>query len=96
LEKIVDNEKYTAPEGFDDLSLAKELALEYYAQGKSNGLEESKLELLRRFMEQVDGLVKKATQPPPVPVAADPSATAVLADPMGAVMNGAPMPPIAA
>jgi len=48
-ERIVDaetieeaQEAYTAPEPFDDLQLAQELALEYYAQGKSNGLEEGK------------------------------------------------------
>jgi hypothetical protein len=100
LEKIVDEGIYTAPEPQDDLALAKELGLEYYAQGKMNGLEEDKLEKLRQFMEQVDGYVMKATQPPAPPQSADPSAMAGLADPMaipgaeGAPME--PMPPMAA
>lgn len=65
LEKIIDSGEYTPPEPFDDLNLCKELALEYYAQGKNNGLEEEKLEQLRTFMAQVDVLVQKSIPPPP-------------------------------
>lgn len=65
LEKIIDNGDFTPPEPYDDLQLCKELALEYYAQGKSNGLEQEKLEMLRTFMSQVDILTKKAMPPPP-------------------------------
>lgn len=53
---------YTAPEPYDDLSLAKELAMEYYQQGKCAGLEEQKLDLLRQFMAEVDSLVQTAQQ----------------------------------
>lgn len=60
LEKIVDEGEYTPPEPFDDLALCKELGLEYYSQGKQNGLEEEKLELLRTFIEQSDQVMQQA------------------------------------
>lgn len=82
LEKIVDEGEYTAPEPYDDLQLARELALEYYSQGKQNGLEEEKLQLIRNFLEQVTALEQAAMPPaPPMP-------------PPGseAIPQGAPMP----
>ena len=68
LEKIIDEGVFTAPEPYDDLGLARELALQYYAQAKTNGLEEEKLDLIRQFMDQLDVLEQKAAQamtPPP-------------------------------
>lgn len=65
-DKIVDDGIFTAPEPFDDLKLAREMALEHYAKGKCNGLEEEKLELFRRFISQIDVLEAKAL-PPPMP-----------------------------
>ena len=65
LEKITDEGIYTVPEPEDDLTLANELVLEYYALGKNQGLEEDKMEMLRRFRDQVGVLVLKATPPPP-------------------------------
>lgn len=59
-EKIVDDGKFTPPEPFDDLGLARELALQYYAQGKCNNLDEERLEMLRQYMDQLDVLEKKA------------------------------------
>jgi len=64
LEKIVDDGDYTPPEPEDDLLLADELALEYYQQGKCLGLEEERLELLRRFRSQVNILKQKAMPTP--------------------------------
>jgi len=86
LERIVEEGEYTAPEPQDDLALAEELGLEYYAQGKCNGLEEEKLQLIRDFIDQTRLLVKKATtphpgaMPPPAPGAMPPAP------------QGAPMP----
>lgn len=62
LEKIVDDGIYTAPEPYDDLALCAELALEYYSQGKCNGLEEEKLNLLRQFIDQVNEMKNAAEQ----------------------------------
>lgn len=77
LEKMIDceiedgkvpDDAFTPPEPYDDLGLARELALQYYSQGKTNGLEEQKLDLLRQFMDQLDVLEQKTAQamtPPP-------------------------------
>ncbi len=76
LEKIVDDGEFTPPEPYDDLGLARELALQYYAQGKCNGLEEDKLDMLRDFMDQIDVLEQKTAE--------------ALAPPPGATPMGAP------
>jgi hypothetical protein len=65
LDEIVDEGKYTAPEPFDRMDKARELALEYYAQGKLNNMAEDRLELLRQFMKQLDMLQQAAMTPPP-------------------------------
>ena len=68
LEKIVDDGEYTPPESYDDLDLALELAAEYYSDGRTSGLEEEKLELLRKFMLQVgDVKAQKAAAQAPLP-----------------------------
>lgn len=69
LEKIVDDGDYTPPEPEMDLALAEELTMEYYSQGKTLGLEEDKLELLRVFRDQI-GLLKQQMAPPPMPMGA--------------------------
>lgn len=61
LDKMVEEGEFVSPDPFDDLTKAKQLALEYYANGKLNNLEEEKLELLRRFISQINVL----TAPPP-------------------------------
>jgi hypothetical protein len=66
LEKMQEDGEYTAPEPYDDLSLARKLALDYYSYGKCQGLEEEKLELYRRFLDQIDVLTG-ANQPPAAP-----------------------------
>lgn len=61
LDKIVEEGEFTAPAGEDNLKLAKQLVLEYIAQGKLNNLSEERMELLRKFNKQIDGLLA----PPP-------------------------------
>jgi hypothetical protein len=63
-EEIIEEGTYTAPDEFDNLDLGRELALEYMSQGKRNGLEEEKLELIRRFISQIDLLLAKMAPPP--------------------------------
>lgn len=65
LEKVIDDGDYTAPDPAMDLQLAKELVLQYYAQGQTGGLEEEKLELLRNFNTQIDVLIQKSMPPQP-------------------------------
>jgi hypothetical protein len=68
LDNIVEEGIFTPPEPYDDLGLARELALQYYAQGKINNLDEDRLDLLRQFMDQLDVLEQKTAEalaPPP-------------------------------
>jgi hypothetical protein len=67
LEKIVDEGIMTPPDPFDNLELAREMALEHYAWGKSQGLEEERLEMLRRFIGDIDRLQAAANPPAPPP-----------------------------
>lgn len=94
LDRIVDEGLFIAPEPFDDLAMARELALEYYARGKTTGLEEDRLELLRQFLSQIDAL-----ENPPMPegVAPAPEAGAAAgADALGALLAaGGTAPPVA-
>lgn len=62
LEKIIDDGEFTSPEPYDDLGLARELALQYYSQGKINNLDEEKLDMLRSFMDQIDVLEQEAAK----------------------------------
>lgn len=59
LDKVVEEAEYTAPGPDDNLDLAQELVLEYIAQGKRDGLEEEKMELLRTFNDQLKVLKLK-------------------------------------
>jgi len=54
LDLILDEGVYTPPDQFDDLELGRVMALEYYQRGKASDLEEEKLEMLIRFVGQID------------------------------------------
>ena len=76
LDAIVDEGKYTPPDPFMDLALAKQLALQYYNQFVTQELEEDKLEMLIQFMNQIDGLMQAAQPPAPPMDQAAPQAVA--------------------
>jgi hypothetical protein len=63
----VDEGDYTSPDPLDDLQLSKQLCLEYYAKGKFNNLREDRLELLRRYLEQINE-IEQAMMPPAPPM----------------------------
>lgn len=86
LEQIIEDGEYTPPEPFDDLTLARELALEYYQDGKLNNLEEEKLELLRRFINQVQIM----TTPPPPPATPDATQAVPLPPPTSDLLPNIP------
>lgn len=65
-DKIVDDGDYTSPDPLDDLAMAKQLCLEYYAKGKANNLREDRLELLRRYLAQISEIEQAMMPPPPV------------------------------
>lgn len=69
LDDIIENGKYTPPDPFINLELAKQLTVQYinlYSQAK---LEETKAELLRTFFNQLNTIALAATPPQP-PMAA--------------------------
>lgn len=67
IEDILMEDKYRAPEPYYDLTLAKQLALEYYNYADLNNCPEEKLEMLRQFMNQIDDLTGlNAPQVPPI------------------------------
>lgn len=57
IEDILNDGTYRAPEPYYDLTLAKQLALEYYNWADLNNCPEDRLDLLRQFMNQIDDLV---------------------------------------
>jgi hypothetical protein len=66
-DRIVDDGDYTSPDPLDDLQLSKQLCLEYYAKGKANNLREDRLELLRRYLAQINE-IEQAMMPPAPPM----------------------------
>jgi len=44
------------------------LCLEYYAKGKFNNLREDRLELLRRYLEQINEIEQAMMPPAPMPL----------------------------
>jgi len=64
LDKIVYDGKYNPPQPTDDLSLCKELVIEYIQHYRTTDLEEEKLNLLRTWNSQVDMLSQMAAPPP--------------------------------
>jgi hypothetical protein len=79
-DRIVDAGDYTPPDPLDDLELSKQLCLEYYAKGKLNNLSEERLELLRRYLAQINEIEQAML--PPIPMGA----------PGAGLMDQAPMP----
>lgn len=65
IEDILQEGIYRAPEPFYDLTLAKQLSLEYYNYADLNNCPEERLELLRQFMNQIDDLT--GLNAPPLP-----------------------------
>lgn len=68
LDEIIEDGKFTAPAPEDNLQLAKKLVLEYIAQGKLNNLQEDRMEKLRIFNKQIDGLLGVGMSQPGMPM----------------------------
>lgn len=60
LDAIVEDGDFTPPAPDDNLVKAKQLVMEYIAQGKLNNLDEDKMDLLRTFKIQIDTLNDQA------------------------------------
>lgn len=74
IEQIIDDEEYIAPTQYNDLTLGKQLVLEYYNYAAFQNAPQKVLALLEQFNDQIDDLVQQASQPPsPMPSAAGPA-----------------------
>lgn len=93
LERMLDEGEYLGPEPFHDLPLALKLAGLTYQRAELNGVPESRLELLRQYLEDVKGLL---TPPPPaaVPAPGPMPPPAPLPGPLGPPVPGGPPPPV--
>lgn len=60
LEKICNKGEMTPIDNFDDPVLARELALQYMAKAKLHNLKPIRIEMLSRFISQIDALLAKA------------------------------------
>jgi hypothetical protein len=78
LEDIAYEDEYAPPEPTDDLKLAKEMVIDFIQYMRLQGLEESKLNQLRSWNQQLDALIAKTVMAP-APV-----------DPMAAPAEGQP------
>lgn len=72
LDEIIEDGKYTGPDGFMDLELANELVVQYYNLYVPAKLEETRCQMLRDFYSQVQGM-KTAAMPPVMPGGPQPS-----------------------
>ena len=92
-EQIIEDGKEISPEPQDDLQLAQELFLDYYAYAKASGVEEERLELLRQFNVITQDLIKQAMTPPPSALGMGPEAGGVMP---GVAQGVAQSPPVSA
>lgn len=62
IEDMLYKGKYTPPEQFNDLTLAKELALQYYNFAQLRNCPDGKLKPLRKFLAQIDDITGVVAQ----------------------------------
>ncbi len=72
LDKIIEDGEYTPPDPLMDLSLAKEISVQYYNLYQPAKLEEERAEQLMTFYTQTMDLIAAATPPPPMPAGPQP------------------------
>lgn len=83
LDAIVEDGKYTPPDEFMDLMLAKELSVQYYNLYVAANLEEAKAEMIRTFNAQTVALLQAMVPPtPPMGAPGAPGQSAPLATPL--------------
>lgn len=73
LDKMIEEGVYTTPEPYFDLQLTLRLAQQSYLKAKLDNVPEDRLDMLRRFMDDVMALAD-AAKPPQPPVGAAPTA----------------------
>lgn len=71
IEKIIEDEEYTAPEEYMNLQLCVQIGQASYLRAKTDGTGEIALELLQRFIDDSQDLIKAMT-PPQLPMGQPP------------------------
>lgn len=64
LDGITDDGKYEPPDPYLDLTLARQMALQYYNRAATQGVDGERLDMLQEWMSQIDLLQQKAMPPP--------------------------------
>jgi hypothetical protein len=65
IEHMMETDEYSAPEPFQGPTLCMQIAQTYYLKAKTRQVEEQKLELLRRFIEDSAALLEASMPPAP-------------------------------
>jgi hypothetical protein len=65
LDRIIEDEEYTAPEKYMNLQLAIQMGQAAYLRAKVDGTSETSLELLQRFIDDSQAILQQMTPPPP-------------------------------
>jgi hypothetical protein len=66
IEKMIDDGEYFPPEPYQNLENAVRKTQQAYLMYRMQGADEDRLELLRRYMEDAQGLIEKASQQGPM------------------------------
>jgi hypothetical protein len=90
IEQIVDEGTYTPPEPYMDLALAIKMMQAAYLRGKTDGVPEDKLELMRRFIDACQDIMIQASAPPPGALTAPPPGPEGPPGPQGPGPQGGP------
>lgn len=72
LEQMLEHGNYIVPEPYTDLQLALKMAQSAVLRGKLQGFSESRIELVRRYIDDVQDLVLQTLPPAPQPGAVPP------------------------
>lgn len=91
IEKMMDDGDYTTPEPYQNLEMGIKRCQQAYLKYRSQGAPDSRLELLRRWMEDAQALLVKAVQgttpPPPMPQTSVPITNAQPTDKAAVLQN---------
>lgn len=96
LDEIIEEGKYTPPDSFMDLGLAKDITVQYYNLYASAKLEEEKQQMIRDFYAQVLDEVQAAMPPAPPQGNIPPQANPQPLPQSPLVPNAVPAPEVAA
>jgi hypothetical protein len=91
IEEMIDKGNYQTPEPYQNLEMGIKKCQQAYLKYRSEGAPDERLELLRRWMEDAQGLLTKAVEgaaaPPPMPQQQIPMTNATPQDRVASIEN---------